>query len=203
MIVLYTAGTPNGRKASIMLEECGLAYNVHPISFSEREQKAPAFLAINPNGRIPAIVDGEVSVFESGAILIYLAEKAGMFLPASGQSRASALSWLMWQMGGLGPMAGQAYHFNSLENGDEYAIRRFGDEVLRLFTVMEGQLERHAYLAGDDYTIADISSYAWTLAAIDIAKAQPGNQRQFSAIRRWLEKVGARSPVQRGMQVPG
>ena len=171
MIELYTWGTPNGRKISIMLEEVGLAYVVHPVNIGKNEQFDPKFLAISPNNKIPAIVDadapgGPLSVFESGAILIYLAEKTGKLLAPSGPQRYKALEWLNWQMGGLGPMLGQLGFFaiRSPEKAP-LAIQRFTEEALRLLGVMDKRLSEAPYLAGDEYSIADIACYGWSFAA--------------------------------------
>ncbi len=209
MITLYTWTTPNGRKASIMLEEVGLPYTVHPINIGKGEQMAPEYLAISPNNKIPAIVDdeadgGTLTLFESGAILTYLAEKTGKFLAPSGPARYKALEWTYWQVGGPGPMLGQLGFFavRSKEKAP-LAIQRFTDEADRLLGVMDRRLGESEYLAGDDYTIADIATYSWTLAATtflgdvlaDSLKTKPN-------VHRWLKTVGDRPAVQRGMKVP-
>jgi GST-like protein len=208
MIDLYTWTTPNGRKISILLEELGLDYRVHPVDIGQNQQFAPDFLAISPNNKIPAIVDhdaagGPQSVFESGAILAYLAEKTGKLLAPSGPARVAALEWTFWQVGGLGPMAGQLNFFAvRAPEPSELAIDRFGDEVRRLLGVMEGRLEKHPYLAGETYSIADIASYAWTRAALEtLEKIQP-DRPALPAVRGWLKTVGARPAVARGMAVP-
>jgi GST-like protein len=208
MIDLYTWATPNGRKISIMLEELGLDYRVHPVDIGQNQQFAPDFLTISPNNKIPAIVDqdapgGPQSVFESGAILVYLAEKTGKLLASSGPARVAALEWVFWQVGGLGPMAGQLSYFAlRAAEPSELAIDRFGDEVRRLLGVMEGRLEKHPYLAGEAYSIADIASYAWTRAALEtLEKIQP-DKPALPAVRRWLKTVGERPAVVRGMAVP-
>ncbi len=209
MIDLYTWGTPNGRKVSIMLEELGLAYTVHPVNIGREEQFEPKFLAISPNNKIPAIVDpdapgGPLSLFESGAILTYLAEKTGRFLAPSGPARYHALEWLYWQVGGLGPMFGQLGFFavRSSEKAP-LAIQRFTDEAERLLGVMELRLSGAAYLAGDDYSIADIASYPWALAATTtLAPALVGVIEDKPDFQRWLRNVGARPAVQRGMAIP-
>lgn len=207
MIDLYTWTTPNGRKASIMLEECGLDYTVHPINIGKNEQFAPAFLKINPNNRIPAIVDndaeeGPLSVFESGAILIYLAEKTGKFLAPKGAQRAKALEWLMWQMGGVGPMFGQLFHFMNAAEKILYAIERYQNEAARLVSVLDKRLGEANFLAGD-YSIADIITYPWVAPAFEtIAKAKPDVVGEGANVRRWLDAVGARPAVQRGMAIP-
>lgn len=205
MIDLYTWTTPNGRKVPIALEELGLEYRVHPVDIGQNQQFAPDFLKISPNNKIPAIVDhdapgGPQSVFESGAILVYLAEKTGKLLAASGPDRVAALEWTFWQIGGLGPMAGQLGYF-ALRAPEpvELAIDRFADEVRRLLGVMEGRLEKVPYLAGFDYSIADIASYPWTVASLDtLEKIQP-DRPPLPAVRAWLERVGERRAVRKGM----
>jgi len=207
MIDLYTWTTPNGRKASIMLEECGLDYTVHPVNISKNEQFAPAFLKISPNNRIPAIVDndaegGPLSVFESGAILIYLAEKTGKFLAPKGAQRAKALEWLMWQMGGVGPMFGQLFHFMNAPEKIPYAINRYQNEAARLTAILDKRLGEAAYLGGD-YSIADIITYPWVAPAFEmIAAAKPDVVGEGANVRRWLKAVGERPAVVRGMAVP-
>lgn len=201
MIDLYTASTPNGHKVSIALEEMGLDYHVIPISLTAGDQKKPEFLAINPNGRIPAIVDrdaGDLAVFESGAILIYLAEKTGKFLPTEPRARAGVLQWLMFQMGGLGPMMGQANVF--VRYADEkipYAIGRYQREVRRLFEVMNGRLAEAEFLAGD-YSIADMASWPWARGAEWCEVSVDG----LDHLQRWLRAVGERPAVIRGSVVP-
>lgn len=200
MIDLYYAPTPNTWKVSVMLEECGLPYRHIPIDIMAGDQKQPEFLAINPNGRIPAIVDhdtpeGPLPVFESGAILIYLAEKTGRFLAASGRARADALGWLMWQMGGLGPMAGQAHHFRRYApEGNEYATDRFVAESARLYGVMDSQLAANEWLAGADYSIADIASWGW----VWYHRMHGQNLDNFPAVSRWFFAMSEREAVQRG-----
>jgi GST-like protein len=212
MIDLYTWTTPNGRKVPIALEELGLEYRVHPVDIGQNQQFAPDFLGISPNNKIPAIVDhdaahgpdgGPQSVFESGAILVYLAEKTGKLLAASGPDRVAALEWTFWQVGGLGPMAGQlAYFALRAPEPIELAIDRFADEVRRLLGVMEGRLEKVAYLAGADYSIADIAAYPWTVAALEaLEKIQP-DRPPLPSVRAWLARVGERAAVRRGMAVP-
>ena len=209
MITLYTWTTPNGRKISIMLEEVGLPYTVKTINIGKDEQFAPDFLAVAPNNKIPAIVDheakgGPLSIFESGAILTYLAEKTGRFLAAEGPARYKALEWLNWQMGGLGPMLGQLGFFavRSSEKAP-LAIKRFTEEADRLLGVMDKQLAREAYLAGSDYSIADIACYAWTLAATTFMKEPLAESLAAKPhIHAWLKTVGERPAVQRGMAVP-
>lgn len=213
MISLYTWTTPNGRKASIMLEECGLDYDVHPVDIGKDAQFAPEFLAISPNNKIPAIVDhealneygtGPMTVFESGAILLYLAEKTGRFLAPSGAARTRALEWLFWQVGGLGPMLGQLGFFAvRSEEKAPLAIRRFTEEADRLLGVMDRRLGEARYLAGDDYSVADIACYGWTVAATTFLKdALADSLPSKTNVTRWLNEVGARPAVKRGMQVP-
>jgi glutathione S-transferase len=202
MIDLYTAATPNGWKISIALEEMGLDYTVHALSFSQQEQKAEWYLKINPNGRIPAIVDrgnGDFAVFESGAILIYLAEKARRLMPADTKGRSRVIQWLMFQMAGIGPMMGQANVF--LRYAPEkipYAIDRYQREVRRLFEVLEGQLATHEYVAGDEYSIADIAHWAW----ISGHEWSGVNLDGLPHLTRWMNAVGERPAVKRGRAVP-
>jgi GST-like protein len=203
MIDLYTFGTPNGKKASVMLEEVGLPYETHVVDIRKGDQQAPAFLAVNPNGKIPAIVDrgaaGEpVTVFESGAILIYLAEKTGQLLAPAGKARYEALEWLMFQMGGIGPMFGQYNHFaNAAPEKIPYAIERYQKESLRLLGVLDGHLAGREYLAGA-YSIADVCNYTWVSA---VGSRLPGGA-DFKHVNAWVERVGARPAVQKGMAVP-
>lgn len=209
MINLYTWATPNGQKISIMLEELGLDYAMSPVDLGKREQFSAHFSAISPNHKIPAIVDTEpgqdpVVIFESGAILTYLAEKYGQFLAPHGQARYAAFEWLHWQTSGLGPMLGQLGFFavRSQEKAP-LAIARFTEEADRLLTVMDKQLQANTYLAGDEYSIADIASYAWTLAATTYMKdVLKDSLATKPALQRWLKVVGQRPAVQRGMQIP-
>jgi GST-like protein len=209
MIKLYTWTTPNGRKISVMLEELGLPYELHPVDIGKNEQFAPAFLAISPNNKIPAIVDteaagGPLAIFESAAILTYLADKTGRFLAREGHARWKALEWLAWQIGGIGPMFGQLGFFavRSKEKAP-LAITRFTEECDRLLGVMEKRLGEAPYLAGDEYTIADIACYPWTDAATSYLAAPLGESMKTKPnVKRWLEAVGARPAVQRGMQIP-
>ena len=200
MIDLYYAPTPNTWKASIMLEECGLPYRTVPVDILAGDQKTPEFLAINPNGRIPAIVDhdapdGPLPVFESGAILIYLAEKTGRFLPSAGRARVEALGWLMWQMGGLGPMAGQAHHFRRYAPaGNEYATDRFVNECARLYGVMDSRLASNEWLAGGAYSIADIACWGW----VWYHRMHGQKLDDFPAVARWFFAMAERPAVQRG-----
>jgi len=205
MIDLYTWTTPNGRKVSVMLEECGLKYNVHPVNIREREQFKPAFVKLCPNSKIPAIVDSEagVSIFESGAILIHLAEKTGRFLPASGPGRPRVIQWLMWQMANVGPMLGQANHFaNAAPEKIPYAIDRYVTESARLIKVMDDELGSSEYLAGD-YSIADIATYPWIAVAFQFIKGfKPDVVGEGANVARWIKAIGARPAVQKGMAVP-
>jgi GSH-dependent disulfide-bond oxidoreductase len=200
MISLYTFTTPNGRKASVMLEEVGLPYTVHVIDIRKGDQHTPDYEAINPNGKIPAIVDSDTGmrVFESGAILIYLAEKTGKFLPVDQQQRFQVLEWLMWQMGGVGPMLGQLNHFRKFASEQiPYAIDRYETETLRLYSVLDKQLQDKEYICGD-YSIADIATYPW----ISIYEFQGLTLDQYPNLKRWVETVSQRPAVQKGMQVP-
>jgi glutathione S-transferase len=201
VIELYTWTTPNGRKVSIALEEMGLDYSVHAVPLRTGIQKSPAFLAINPNGRIPAIVDVDAdrfAVFESGAILIYLAEKCGRFLPTETRARSVTLQWLMWQMGGLGPMQGQANVFNRyFPEKLPSVIKRYQDETRRLMSVMDARLAEVAYLAGD-YSIADMACWPW-VAQHDWSGVSIDD---LPNLQRWFAAVGARPAVRRGVDVP-
>ena len=209
MIELYTWTTPNGRKVPIMLEEVGLPYNVHPINIGKAEQHDPAFLKISPNNKIPAIVDtegpgGPLSIFESGAILIYLAEKTGRLLASHGAERYKTLEWLNWQIGGIGPFLGQLGFFAiRSEEKSPLAIKRFTEENERLIGVIDRRLKECAYLAGDHYSIADIAAYPWMLAAKTFLGRLLGPSIDAKpAIHRWLDAVGEREAVKRGMAVP-
>jgi len=201
MIDLFTAATPNGHKVSIMLEELGLDYQVHALNLGEMEQKSPEYLAINPNGRIPAIVDRDADdfvVFESGAILIYLAEKTGRLLPSEHKARSRVMQWLMFQMGGVGPMQGQANVFTRyFPQPIPAAIQRYQRETRRLYEVMNGHLRQHDYLAGD-YSIADIATWPWVRIHNWSGVSLDGLQYLSS----WLQRVGQRPAVQRGVAVP-
>jgi len=208
MIDLYTWGTPNGKKVSIMLEEVGLEYATHPINILKDEQFAPSFLKISPNNKIPAIVDPNgpsgtpISIFESGAILIYLAEKTdSALLPHNERKRMDTLQWLMFQMGGLGPMLGQANHFLKFAAEDvPYGKNRYRTEAHRIYGVMDQRLGEVAYVAGDDYSIADIATYPWIMRwewhEIDL-------EAQCPNVWRWMNAITSRPAVQRGMAVPG
>ncbi|MCX7960518.1 MAG: glutathione S-transferase N-terminal domain-containing protein [Burkholderiales bacterium] len=204
MIDLYTWSTPNGRKVSIMLEECGLAYRVHRIDLGRGEQFRDAFLAINPNGRIPAIVDPDgpdgrpIALFESGAILVYLAGKTGRFLPPTVRGKYEALQWLMFQMSGVGPMFGQAHHFlRAAPEPVPYAIERYTKETRRLYGVLERRLSAAPFLAGE-YSIADIATFPW-VARHDWHKV---DLAEFPSVKRWFDTIARRPAVARGMAVP-
>ena len=201
MIDLYTAATPNGHKVSIALEELQLPYTLHTLSFDRKEQKAPAFLAINPNGRIPAIVDranDDFAVFESGAILVYLAELTGQLMPQDAKGRSRVMQWLMFQMGGVGPMQGQAnVFFRYFPEKLPGAIDRYQHETRRLYGVLDTRLGEAQYLAGD-YSIADIATYPWVHAHDWAGVSLDG----LDNLQRWVAELGARPAVQRGMQVP-
>ncbi len=199
MIDLYYWPTPNGHKVSIMLEECGLEYLTVPVDIGAGDQFAPEFLKISPNNRMPAIVDREsgISVFEGGAILMYLAEKSGQFLPEDPKRRYDVLQWLFWQAGGLGPMAGQLSHFKSyLEEPVPYAERRYGNEYDRLLAVMDEQLADRDFLAGD-YSIADIAAFPW----VRPYKRLGNNVDNFPNLKRWYETLKARPGVRRGIDL--
>jgi len=201
MIDLYTAATPNGWKVSIMLEELELPYRVTPIKLDALQQKEDWFLEINPNGRIPAIIDreeGDFAVFESGAILVYLAEKTGRLFGSDARSRSTIMQWLMFQMAGVGPMQGQAnVFFRYAPEKIEYAIRRYHDETRRLYTVLDGRLAQHEYLAGE-YSIADIATWPWVSihgwAGVEI--------HDLPHLTRWVDALGERPAVLRGRDVP-
>jgi GST-like protein len=209
MITLYTWTTPNGRKISIALEEMRLEYEVRPVDITAKQQFQPAFLAVSPNNKIPAIVDhdapaGPLSVFESGAILVYLAEKSGKFLPSSGSARAKVLAWLFWQVGGIGPMLGQLNYF-AMRAPERLplAIDRFRDEALRLLGVMETRLAAVPYLGGGDYSIADMATYTWVSAALGVVRRAAGEAMPaLPSVDRWIAELAARPAVQRGMAVP-
>lgn len=204
MIDLYTWITPNGRKISIMLEEVGLPYEVHPINLQEGEQFAPDFLAISPNNRIPAIIDREgpggkpYSLFESGAILMYISEKVGKLVPTEMHKRYEVIQWLMFQMGGVGPMFGQAHHFiHSAPEKVQYGIDRYSKETRRLYAVMNKRLDGNEYLAGE-YSIADIATYPWVARYV----RHQVKLEEFPNVKRWFDAISARPAVQRGMAVP-
>jgi GST-like protein len=208
MIDVYSWATPNGHKVHIMLEECGLQlgrdWRVHPINIGAGDQFQPHFLRISPNNKIPALVDSEgpdgqpISLFESGAILLYLAAKTGKFLPKTDRAKYEVLQWLMFQMGGVGPMLGQAHHFRIYAPEKiEYAVNRYTNEAKRLYGVMDKQLATHRYIAGDEYTIADIAIYPWLRSW----QNQGIDWADYPRLKQWFDAIGERPAVQRGVQV--
>ena len=200
MIDLYTWSTPNGRKVSIMLEECGLEYRAHAVNISKDEQFKPDFLQISPNNRIPAMIDGDNgrSLFESGAILLYLAEKTGKFWPQDPDRRWQTVEWLMWQMGGIGPMIGQVHHFVRNNKGKSpYAEERYVKETHRLYGVLDKRLAQHAYVAGV-YSIADMAIWPW----ISRFEWHTVDLNQYANVARWYKAIAARPAVARGYDVP-
>jgi GST-like protein len=205
MIELYTWGTPNGRKVSIMLEECGLPYHVNKVNIgTNAEQFTPEFLAISPNGKIPAIVDPNgpdgkpMAMMESGAILVYLSGKTNRFLPRSVRGKYEALQWLMFQMGGVGPMFGQAHHFMRAKKDEiPYGSERYGNEAKRLYGVMDRHLESHKFFAGE-YSIADMAIYPWA-ARHEWHRVE---LKQFPHVKRWFDAISLRPAVIKGMQIP-
>jgi GST-like protein len=205
MIDLYTWGTPNGRKVSIMLEECGLPYRVHAINIGKNDQFTQEFIALNPNSKIPAILDSEgpdgkpISMFESGAILLYLAGKTGKFLPSSVRGKYDALQWLMFQMGGVGPMIGQAHHFlRAAPEKVPYGMERYSKETRRLYGVLDRHLAKTPYLAAGEYGVADMATYPW-IARHEWHQVELA---EFPNVKRWFDTIGARPAVVRGMAVP-
>lgn len=201
MIDLYTWTTPNGRKVSIMLEEIELLYQVKPVDITNDEQFQPDYLKISPNGKIPAIVDHDenITLMESGAILIYLAEKTRKLLPTKGEARARTLEWLMFQMGGIGPILGQTHHFLKFNPGaSNYSAERFGKESRRLYGVLDNRLSESSYLAGSEYSIADIATWPW----ISRFEWHQVDLRKFSNVCRWYKEIANRPAVQRGYDVP-
>jgi len=204
MIDVYTWPTPNGHKVHIMLEETELAYRVHPVSIDSGDQFRPEFLKISPNNKIPAIVDSDgpdgkpISMFESGAILIYLASKTGKLLPENLRDKWSTLQWLMFQMGSIGPMLGQAHHFNSYApERIEYAMRRYTNEANRLYGVLDRRLSQSEYVACADYTIADIAIMPWLRSH----KRQGVDMDQYPNVKRWFDAINTRPAVHRGLAV--
>lgn len=200
MIDLYTWSTPNGRKVSIMLEECGLEYRAHAVNITKDEQFKPDFLKVSPNNRIPAIIDGDNgrSLFESGAILLYLAEKTGKFWPQDPDRRWQTVEWLMWQMGGIGPMIGQVHHFVRNNKGKSpYAEERYVKETHRLYGVLDKRLAQHAYVAGV-YSIADMAIWPW----ISRFEWHTVDLNQYANVARWYKAIAARPAVARGYDVP-
>ncbi|MFV8835566.1 glutathione S-transferase N-terminal domain-containing protein [Aquisalimonas sp.] len=202
MIDFYYWPTPNGWKIGMMLEECGLPYRMVPINIGRGEQFTPEFLAISPNNRMPAIVDHDVSgepvpVFESGAILVYLAEKTGRFMPTDAIGRKEALEWLFWQVGNIGPMAGQLSHFvNYAPAGQDYAHTRYANEYNRCLGVLERRLETREYILGE-YSVADMATWPWVL----IAKPLGDSLEAFPNVRRWRQTIKERAPVQRAVDL--
>ena len=204
MIDVYTWATPNGHKVHIMLEECGLEYRVHPINIGAGDQFGADFLKISPNNKIPAIVDSDgpdgapISLFESGAILLYLASKTGKFLPDDVRGKYDALQWLMFQMGGVGPMLGQAHHFRIYAPEKiEYAVNRYTNEAKRLYGVIDKQLSQNAWLAGDRYSIADIATFPWLRSW----QNQGVELDDYPHLKRWFNEIAERPAVKRGVEV--
>ncbi len=204
MIDVYTWPTPNGHKVHIMLEECGLPYRVHAINIGKGDQFQSEFLAISPNNKIPAITDSEgpdgqpISLFESGAILVYLASKVGRFLGETDREKYNTLQWLMFQMGGVGPMLGQTHHFRIYAPEKiEYAINRYSNEAKRLYGVIDKQLQKSEWLAGDQYTIADIATFPWLRSW----QNQGIDWNDYPHAKRWFDTIAARPAVQRGVAV--
>ncbi|MDO6562183.1 glutathione S-transferase N-terminal domain-containing protein [Amphritea sp. 1_MG-2023] len=205
MIDLYTWGTPNGRKVSIMLEATGLPYRVHPINILADDQFKPDFLRISPNNKVPAITDEDgpngqqIQLFESGAILIYLAEKTGNFMPTDPLKRIECLQWLMWQMGGFGPMLGQAHHFNRFaKEAVPYAQQRYNEEARRLWGVLDKHLSGRTFILDQDLSIADFAIYPWTCRY----QWQTIELDDFPNVSAWMAKMGKIEFVQRGMSIP-
>ena len=202
MIDLYTWSTPNGRKISIMLEECGIEYKVKPINITKEEQFDPAFLKISPNNKIPAILDHDngITMMESGAILLYLSEKTGKFSPKNDEERAKRDEWLMFQMASVGPMLGQVHHFVKFNAGKSiYAEDRYSNEALRIYGVLENQLNKNEYVAGNDYGIADMAIWPW----ISRFEWQKINLNNFPKMLDWYKKIALREAVIKGYDIPG
>lgn len=204
MIDLYSWPTPNGHKVHIMLEECGLRYTAHPVDIGKGEQFKLDFLAISPNNKIPAMTDPDgpdgkpIALFESGAILLYLAAKTGKFLPKTDRAKYEVLQWLMFQMGGVGPMLGQTHHFRIYAPEKiEYAVNRYTNETKRLYGVMDKQLQKTAFIAGKSYSIADIAIYPWLRSW----QNQGIDWADYPALKAWFDKIGERPAVQRGCKV--
>lgn len=205
MIEVHGWMTPNSRKIYYMLEESGLEYRIHPVNIGQKEQFKPEFLEISPNNKTPALVDlngpdgSSHSVFETGAMLIYLAEKSGQFFPQDLVKRSNVLQWLMWQVGGMSPMFGQAGHFKGLDDqtGNAYAVERFVNEANRLFGVMDKQLAKSEYLAGNSYTIADISAHPWTR----MPERRGTSHDDYPNVKRWFDQINERAAVQRGNRI--
>jgi len=203
VIQLYTWGTPNGKKVSIMLEEIAMPYEVHPINIGKGDQLTPEYLAINPNNKIPSIIDSDgpddkpFTLFESGAILMYLAEKSGKLWPLEMRQRYTVIQWLMFQMGGVGPMFGQANYFFRLQEKVPYAIERYHKESMRLYGVLEKRLGESEYLAGE-YSIADIATYTW----VGRHEMHHVKLEEFPSVKRWFDTISQRPAVRRGMEIP-
>ena len=200
MIDVYTWATPNGHKVHIMLEECGLEYKVHPINIGAGDQFGEDFLKISPNNKIPAIVDNDngMALMESGAILLYLAGKTGKFLPEDVRGKYEALQWLMFQMGGVGPMLGQAHHFRIYAPEKiEYAVNRYTNEAKRLYGVIDKQLSQHPWLAGDSYSVADIATFPWLRSW----QNQGVELDDYPHLKRWFNEIAERPAVKRGVEV--
>ncbi len=203
MIDLYAWGTPNGRKVSIALEELWIPFKVHMVDITKGEQFENSFLAMNPNNKIPVIVDpkgpqgNKITLCESGAILIYLAEKTGKLLPPSGVERHETIQWLMFQMGGIGPMFGQTHHFRRYVPQETYGLRRFTAETHRLYKVLDGRLGKSEYVAGNEYSIADIAIYPW-VARFELHQIA---WDEIPNVKRWYDSIGSRPAVQRGMEM--
>ncbi|WP_416797512.1 glutathione S-transferase family protein [Ciceribacter azotifigens] len=213
IIQLYSVATPNGVKISIALEELGLPYEAHKVSFAANDQKSPEFTSLNPNGRIPAIIDPNgpdgkpIGLFESGAILIYLAEKMGRLIPATARERYETLCWVMFQMGGVGPMFGQFGHFHKFAadkvTNNSYPVERYRDESKRLLGVLEGRLKDRPYLMGDDYTIADITTFPWIWCAdFYYGGREVLEYDRFPAVMAWFERCMAKPASQKGLTIP-
>ncbi|MDX3925664.1 MAG: glutathione binding-like protein [Shinella sp.] len=213
IIQLYSLPTPNGVKISIALEELGLPYEAHRIDFGANEQKSPEFVSLNPNGRIPAIIDPDgpdgkpIGLFESGAILVYLAEKTGKLIPADAAGRYETLCWVMFQMGGVGPMFGQFGHFYKFAAekvaNNSYPTERYRDEAKRLLGVLEGRLKDRRWIMGDEHTIADIAFYPWVRGAdVFYGGREALDYASFPAVMAWLERCLARPAAEKGLEVP-
>ena len=203
MIDLYTWGTPNGRKISIALEELDLSYKLHPVDITSGEQFGAEFLALNPNNKIPVIRDSDgpdahpITLFESGAILVYLADKTQRLLPAAGSVRYETIQWLMFQMGGVGPMFGQTHHFRRYAAEQKYSLERYTTKTHRIYRVLDGKLAQSEFVAGDVYSIADIAIYPW-VARFELHQLEWAS---VPNVKRWYDTVGARPAVKRGMEV--
>jgi GST-like protein len=198
MYTLFYSPTPNGKKITLMLEALSVPYQVIPINIRKNDQFLPSFLAVSPNNKMPALIDHDtnISVFESGAILMYLAEKHGQFLPKNGAARYKVMEWLFWQMAGLGPMAGQNHHFNHYApEVVPYAIKRYTEETARLYTVLDKELSDHSFVAGEEYSIADMAIYPWIM----LHEMQKQDLAKFPNIARYIATMGLRDDVQRGM----